>query len=100
MNQKIVSSIKSVLMAALSILAIIGLGKYVPLIELVLANFDGVVQAITTVISFVGLILAWRPTTDEQTAGSELKKDFKGSLQAQSSSDKRQAFFDYVKKKK
>jgi hypothetical protein len=82
-------------MAAISVAAFFGLGKYVPLIELLLEYLDPAVEAIFALISIGALVFAWRPVTDEQVKGAMVKKEWSEKVSVQSGADKRQSFFNY-----
>lgn len=94
MNPKILSTIRAVLMAAISVAAFFGFGRYIPLIELLLENLSPIAEAVATLITIGGLVIAWRPVTDEQVKGAMVKKEFKEKFKPQSGVDKRTAYFN------
>lgn len=94
MNPKILSTIRAVLMAAISVAAFFGLGRYIPLVELLLENLDPIAEAVMTLITIGGLIFAWRPVTDEQVKGAMVKKEFKEQFKPLEGVDKRTAYFN------
>lgn len=95
MDHKIKSTIKSIFMALLSIAGFIGLGQYIPLLETLLANVDGVVEAGIRIVEFVVLVMAWKPATDSNVAGNILKSKM-SSRPRNLSNDKRKDLFDYA----
>lgn len=60
MNQDAVkSAIRHILVVLLSIFGFVGLNKYIPLIELLQNNLDGIIAHVTGILAFVGAIIAF-----------------------------------------
>ena len=95
MNPKLISTIKAVLMALVTVFSFVGLGRYVPLVQMLLDNLNPIIELITALIGIVTMFLAWRPSTDQQTKGAMIFKQFKDSPKAQAAGDQRTNFFNY-----
>lgn len=59
MSEKLKSAIRHILVVLLSIMGFVGLKNYIPLIQLIQDNLDGIIGNLTGIISFIGAVIAF-----------------------------------------
>lgn len=64
MSPQTKSLIRHVITALGLVFAALGLGKYTGLLDSILANMDGVIEAVTTVVGFVMMVLGYFKNAD------------------------------------
>lgn len=97
---KIVSTIKAALMSIMTLITVIGLSQWAGFLDVILTNYDQVIQALELLIGFGLSLWMWIPSTDAETKGQLMKKEYKNAVSAASGSRSRAGYFRYKQEKK
>ena len=95
LNEDYLINAKRILLALISLGALLGLGNYVPLFEQIYTDLDSIWKIITDVAALVTFYIGWKNPVTEQVAGQVLKDRVNSKYGAKAATSK--SLLDYAR---